>query len=224
MLKKIALLASVLALSAGPILADHHLEAGPPPPPQDGTPQMMLMPPPGTIPPEDPGEPPADQEGQKGWLAKNFFEKMDANGDGWVSEEELRAWVTWVYIGDIGGKCGDGDGECPDDCPEESVEITLPDLYLDPAGHESTDFTVPEDHEAGCFYFEFTGADLTTTPNHFHLVDNATSSVVWDSMADGQSVYESLILPAGDYTAEVISCAVPTAIFSISYKEYPVGP
>ena len=86
MLQRIAAMVCALALIAVPLMAQE-------PPPHD-TPEIVLAPPPDTAPPEKAGEPPADPEAAKEWLTSIFFKMMDTDGDGALSEDELRAWVV----------------------------------------------------------------------------------------------------------------------------------
>ena len=68
-----------------------------PPPPMD-PPQVILSPPPEAEPPADAGEPPADPEAAKHWLADIFFKMMDTDDDGSLSDAELHPWVADVRM------------------------------------------------------------------------------------------------------------------------------
>jgi hypothetical protein len=68
-----------------------------PPPPMD-PPQVILSPTPETEPPTDVGEPPADPEAAKHWLADIFFKMMDTDDDGSLSDAELHPWVADVRM------------------------------------------------------------------------------------------------------------------------------
>jgi hypothetical protein len=221
MFRQFAFAVLAVALAATPLLADQHEE---PPPPS--RPQLVLEPPPGAEPPEDPGEPPADPEAAKGWLSSLFHDMMDEDGDGLVSQEELRAWVAWAHIPfdpymheDMmeQGLCGDVEG----------ILVTL-DLTLDPVHdplHDDLAFTIPEGREAGCFIMFDIGFDIETTENEFQIVEEPEPmTTVWHSMDDGPPAFQALVLGPGIYHAQLLESASETGIYRIQFVDYPVGP
>ena len=182
MLRNIILIASALALGAGPALADHHEGGDPPPPPPPDTPQLILMPPPDFIGPEDPGEPPADPEEAKGWLADHFHDGMDANGDGVVSKEELRAWVSWAHIPFMGPEDGgepppEGEEWAEGECGGNVGNQVIRSVSLAP-GPANEAISLPAGREAGCFMLEVTGADIETLVNEFQIINEGSGDVV----------------------------------------------
>jgi len=235
MLKKIIAIASVLALTAGPILADHH-EGEPPPPPSDA-PHLLLMPPPGTEKPEDVGEPPPEAEAAKDWLTAIFFEMMDTDDSGGLTEGELRAWVDFAHIPFMppdGGPMppdgdgeGDGDGDGGEMWPQSMCgdvmgnEITR-EISISP-GPSNVAISLLAGREAGCFHLEVTGADIETLENEFQIVEEP-STVVWHSMDDGQAAYEALVLTEGIYQVQLLNSGVAEAVFIITFVDYPVSP
>ena len=221
MLKKIILTACALALTAGPTFADHHKGGAPP----EG-PQLVLMPPPDFMPPEKPGKPPEDPEEAKGWLAGHFFAGMDANGDGVISKEEFRAWVAWghmPFMPDDGPAHPDGEewpeGECGDNVGNQLIRS----VSLSP-GPDNMAISLPAGREAGCFMLEVDGADIESLVNEFQIIDEADGSVVWNSLSDGRTAYEVLVLTEGIYRIELLTSDVSTAVFNISFVDYPTGP
>ncbi len=75
-----------------------------------------------------------------------------------------------------------------------------------------------------CFYFELIGADIEATENEFQIVRVSDSAVMWNSLTDGSSANETLVLAAGDYEAQLIFSEVDAAVYTLTYYEYPVGP
>ena len=242
MLRNIILIASALALGAGPALADRHEGGEPPPPPPPDTPQLILMPPPDFVGPEDPGEPPADPEEAKGWLADHFHDGMDANGDGVVSKEELRAWVSWAHIPFMGPEEGEepppegeepppeggepppegeewAEGECGGNVGNQVVRS----VSVAP-GPANEAISLPAGREAGCFMLEVTGADIETLVNEFQIINDGSGDVVWHSIDDGQAAFEALVLTEGIYQIQLLVSDIPAAVFTVSFVDYPAGP
>ena len=93
MQRTIAVTFAALAFAAVPTLAQ---EVEPPP---EEPPHLILQPPPETEKPEDVGEPPADPEAAKTWLAGVFHSMMDTDGSGGLDEGEFSAWVAHVFFG-----------------------------------------------------------------------------------------------------------------------------
>ncbi len=182
MLKKLIAIASVLALTTGPVLADHH----------------------------EGGEPPMEAEAAKDWLTAIFFGMMATDNSGNLTEGELRAWVDFAHIPmmppDGGPMPPDGDGEGGDGgeewpqapCGDAMGNEITRDISINP-GPSNVAISLPAGREAGCFRLEVTGADIETLENEFQIVEESSGNVVWHSMDDGQAAYEALVLTEGIY-------------------------
>ena len=240
MFNKIVLAACALALSTGPVIADHHEgPAGPPP-----AALMIPLPPDAMLPPPEEGP-------EK--LVDFAFAHLDKDGDGKISREELLdALMGGMHPGhgsdDDGGEtAGISEGDegleslpHPDECGEalssdelgpvatgvscggsDSVGNQLNRTVCNVAPYNSNAISLPEGRAADCFRIAaIKGHHIT-----FEIVKEDDGTVVFDTSM-GKEAFDRLVLtgePGGTvYRINMTGADETDASITLEFIDHPM--